>query len=99
MFGTVGYFRPSLILAGKARSHIFDKGILQGLAPVFRANIRLRWKCLPVINTLAYYTIKFMTSAKCFTVQAHCFNDKKTLFFSLSMTPRQNKLHRSSFLG
>ncbi len=59
MFQTVVYFRPSLIIAGKA-----EGGLL-----ALPENSRLGWKWLTVPNTLAYYGIKLKISMRSFTSQ------------------------------
>jgi hypothetical protein len=41
-----------------------------GKAPALPANIRLGWKGLPEMNTLAYYENPYITAVRGFTVQA-----------------------------
>jgi hypothetical protein len=60
VFIPVKPFQPSLMFAGKAGAYpseaLYDAP-LQGRPLVLLINIRLGWKSLPGMNTLAYYKI------------------------------------------
>jgi len=73
MFGTVLYFHPSQIFAGKAGQNSIKPftGLHSNIGLLdLPANIRLGWKLMAVANTLANHDISTITVVKSYIVWA-----------------------------